>query len=236
MATLQSDKNPESRMSAGNHVVDRAKALSAEEAKAIQAPLAVFSKAHAAFGAAHGAATKAEESVHAAEAAVAEADAAQDAAVGELASKMIGDGAPRTQPFKVLRAKRPSVIIHEAIAKEVKTCKALAKAAAKWKDAKQGTKAAASALAKAASACEKALKPLASAKKVQSAARAKRDGLGLPWHRAFSRLKLAAKSADMDGGRSIFSALFEVEPHAPSHGKNPPPQPPPAPEPPVKTP
>jgi hypothetical protein len=207
MATIQAKNNPASRVEAGDHVIESAKTA---ETKSVKTKLLVFTKAHAAYVAAHAAAQKSEAALHAAQDALGEEDAAQDTAAQALAAKMIGDGAPKANPFSLFGLPAPSALIDMAVAKEVKTTATLAKRAAKWKSAGAATKAAAGALAKKSASTAKAQTRIPALEKAQAAAIAKRDALGVPWARAFNHLKNAARAAEDDGATGLFAALFDV--------------------------
>jgi len=207
MATIHPSNRPASRIAAGDHVLEAAKTA---DTRAVKAKLAAFARAHAALVAAHAVATKAEMALHDAQDAVGDADAEQDAAVHALAAKMVGDGAPKANPFNVFGLAAPSVVAVTAVEKEVALTAKLATLASKWKSATIGTKQAAALLAKKSAGTKKALADMVPMRKAQAAAIAKRDALGVPWARAFAHLKNAARTAEDDGARGLYAALFGV--------------------------
>lgn len=207
MPTIQAKNNPASRIEAGNHVIEAAKTT---DTKRIKTKLVAFAKAHTAFVAAHAAATKAERALDDAQDAVGEADGEQDAALHVLAAKMIGDGAPKNNPFKLFGLPAPSKLAGVAVEREVRLTAKLAKLAAKWKGAGAGTKQAAARLAKGSASTVRALGHVAPLDKAQAAAIARRNALGVPWARAFVQCKTAARAAEDDGARGLFAALFGV--------------------------
>ncbi len=220
MATLQATNQPGSRVGAGDTVLERAKTV---DTKPVEARLSAFRKAHAAYAKAEREVRAAEAAQFAQESKVAEADVAQDAAVDALASAMAGDGAPRVSPFKKLgKFGAPSDIKVMAYEKEATLCAALAKAALAWKPGTAKTKAAAKKLAGAAAAVKAALKPTHGLRKQKLAAIARRDGFGQTWSVAFEKLKNAARTAEDDGARGLFEALFRDDtPTAPRAKKKP---------------
>jgi hypothetical protein len=225
MATIQANSNPASRLQAGERVLEAAKTTDTSKVKA---KLAAFAKAHAAFAGAERAARAAEAKRNAAEDAVGEADAAQDAAALALAAKMIGDGAPKGNPFKPLGLPAPSVLVKLAVREEAKLAARLARQAGAWKGASAQTKSAATSLGKAVAKVEAALSRLPALARAQAAALSQRAALGLPWARAFAHLKNAARAAEDDGQAGLFAALFQIE--AKPARKPPPPVPPPLPQ------
>jgi hypothetical protein len=226
MGTIQANDNPGSRMQVGSTVLERAKGVGT---KAVAAKLRTFQQSHAAYAAAHAAALGVEEKLHAAQAAIAEADDVQDDAVTALAAKMIGDGAPKANPFKPFGLKPPSDINGSAVAIEVKTTKKLAKLAASWKPGGAATKKAARTLASAVTRVEGAMTKTSPFEKAHVAALTKRNALGVSWERAMAKLKRAARVADDDGAGGIYATLFGAEPAHHAKRKSPagaPPAPP----------
>jgi hypothetical protein len=231
MGTIQAKSNPQSRLDAGTRIREGSKTV---DTTPIKAKLAAFTKIMAAYTKANKAVMAAEAKLDAAQVAVAEADAAQDAAVTTLAAKMIGDEAPKANPFKIFKLAAPSTIIITRVEEEVKTTAKLAKRAAGWKDASPATKAAANKLGNAAALVAKALTKVPPFEKAHRAAIAQRDALGIPWTRTLAKLKNAARVAEDDGHRGIFAALFGVTPTRPAKravAKKPTPTPPATPPP-----
>ena len=205
MGTIQAKGNPQSRIDAGDRVLQAAKTV---DARAVKTKLVTFAKVHAAYVAAHKSVVVAEERLSAAEEAVGSADDEQDSLVRLLAAKMIGDGAPKANPLSIFKLPPPSTLVDVRVEVEVKKTKQLAKQAASWKAASPATKAVAAKLGKASVAVTSALAKVPPLAKAHAAAIAKRDALGVPWVTAFAHLKNATRVAEDDGARGLFTALF----------------------------
>lgn len=227
MATVQAGSNPSARIAAGEHILEAAKSVAT---KPIKAKLDAFRAAHVAYVKAHASTEKAEASLAGGEAKVGDADGVQDALVRTLAAKMIGDGAPKANPFKMFGLPPPTTVVPMAVEKEVTVTKALAARASKWAAASKETKAVAAKLGAASAAVSKAIGQLGALRKGRSAAIAQRDALGVAWVRALAQLKNAARAAEDDGAAGLFAALFEVSKPAPrKRAKAKPPSQPPTP-------
>lgn len=205
MGTIQAKANPQSRIDVGESVIERAKSTST---KPVRKQFAAFTALHRAYKAKAVAADTAEAKAVAAEEKVAEADVDQDAAVDALATARAGEGAARTKPFADLGFDSPTAIKETGYAAEAKLVKKLAAAAAK--KGRAATKSAARNADRAATAVESALKAVPPLKKAAAAARAQRDALSQSWLTALARLKRATRTAEDDGARGLFAALFEV--------------------------
>ena len=205
MGTIQAKGNPQSRIDAGDRVLQAAKTV---DARVVKTKLVAFAKVHAAYAAAHKSVVAAEEKLSAAEEAVGSADDEQDSLVRLLAAKMIGDGAPKANPLSIFKLPPPSTLVDVRVELEVKKTKQLAKQAASWKNASPPTKAVAAKLGKASAAVASVLAKVPPLAKSHAAAIAKRDALGVPWVTAFAHLKNAARVAEDDGTRGLFAALF----------------------------
>ena len=207
MSIIQARKNPSARIDAGNHVLEAAKTV---DTRSVKAKLAAFAKVHATFVAAHAVVAKAEHALHDAHDALGQADAEQDAAVHALAAKMIGDGALKANPFKPFGLPAPSDVATTAVEKELVLTAKLAALASKWKSATTGTRQAAALLAKKSAGTKKALDRVGPLQTAQTAAIARRDAIGVSWARAFAHLKNATRTAEDDGARGLFTAMFAV--------------------------
>ncbi len=207
MATLKGDSHI-GRADAGDAVLEAAKTT---DAKPVAAKLRSFGQAHAAFGKASGAVEAAEAKLRAAQAKVAEADVTQDECVEALATALVGDGQPRTQPFKGLCPQSPSRVKDLGYAAEAAVVRALVAKlrSRKRKPSPEVARACADA-ERAAKAVDAALAPVAKLEKVVAAARTQRDAFALPWEKAFSALKRAARAAADDGATGLYDTLFKA--------------------------
>jgi hypothetical protein len=208
MAILRPRLNPGSRLEAGTYVIERATSVSV---KPIKSRFDAFKKSFTQFKSAEAGVSKAVEAADAASAKVAELDTVQDDAVHALAAAMVGDGAPRINPFKPLGFAAPGKLVDIAYEKEVVLVTKLATAAARAKNASKATKAAAATLIKAAAVVKAALPAMAKADAARAVSIAKREAVGLDFDRALAKLKRAAQVAEDDGAEGLFAALFQVD-------------------------
>ena len=206
MATITFNKAPHSRIAAGAAIVEAAKTI---VTKPIKNKLDAFQKAHREYEAAELIVEKADATVHSAEAAVGILDDAQDEAVNDLAAALIGDRYPRVHPFKAFGVEAPSILVNLGYAVEAKKVKALAVKVIAKKGLSPKSIAAAKAAQKAAIAVEQGLVPIAKLKALVAAARSRRDALGQPWETTLAALKRAARTAEDDGAKGVYSVLFE---------------------------
>ncbi len=126
-----------------------------------------------------------------------------------LASKLVGDGLPRKNPFAPLGFKPPAVVQRMGYAEEAKEVLKIATKARKVKGASKETLDAAKDAERSARAVTHALGPIPALKEAYKAALLKRDALAQPWETAFAALKRGARAAEDDGAKGLFAALFE---------------------------
>lgn len=205
MKTMKSSRSPTSRITVGNAVLASARTTNSA---AVSARIEAFAKLHAKFLAAEEKVTWADEEVRRQLQAVGEADAAQDAAVVTLAGMLAADGLPRANPFKPLGFSSPGAVAKLKYAEEAQEVQRLAKAVLSRSGMSPGTLAAAKALAQAAQAVETQLAPLDKLKEARAIAIRERDTVGMDWEAQLAALKMAARSAEADGARGLYAALF----------------------------
>lgn len=206
MPTLQITSSPSPRIAMGSAILEAAQAV---ETAPIKAKLAAFAKAQKDYVAAAERVRKAEDKAAAAQATVGARDADLDALVEELASALAGEGLPRANPFKPFGAAAPSKVTQLRQAEEPKVVRKLVAAVRKSKGRGKATLGLLPRLEKACAAVEAALPAVAAAGAALSGAIAQREALALPWEKAFSSLKRAARVADDDGAKGLFEALFQ---------------------------
>jgi len=205
MPTIDSGRSSTSRIAAGEDVLRAAKHA---HVKPVAAKLAAFAKTHAAYVKAEAVVEKARDALATQQRAVGEKDAVQDEVVDALASALAGDGFPRTNPFKPFGARAPSKLKVVAAVDEAEEAIALASKVGKHAAASKASRGVAAKLTAASRAVIAAAKPLDGLAKRLAAAQADRDALALPWEKAFSVLKRAARAAGDDGAPGLYEALF----------------------------
>ena len=205
MESLNSGKSPGSRIDAGD---DLHRAAAEIDTELVAKKLASFRARQAAYVAADKKVKAAVENEIAQERLLGAKDAVQDEDVDTLASKLAGDGLPRTNPFKPFGAPAPSVLkITDAVV-EAETIVSLTAKIAKRRDLSKDSQAAATKACAAAKAVSVAAKPLPALRKKVVEAMAARESLAPGWEKAFSVLKRAARAAEDDGAPGIYEALF----------------------------
>ncbi len=213
------------RIVTGDAVLTRA---STTDTSPVKKRLAAFSKSHAALAKEQKTVDAAEESLAVAQAAVAEADVTQDEQVDALAVALVTAGQPRVSPFRGFSKHSPTALKKLGYAEEAKALRALTVKVRKSKLADTALTRACGSAEKAADAVDAAIARLEPLVRVETAARARRDALALPWEKAFGALKRGARSAEDDGATGLFDALFTVDAPAKKPAKKPAPAPTPA--------
>jgi hypothetical protein len=206
MKTIKTgNKNPGARTEVGNAVLASARSL---KAAALAPRVTAFKKAHAAFLAADAKVSKAEEALRQQSRRVGEADAAQDAALMRLANALVADGLPRQNPFKPLGFDAPSTIAHLGYEREADVARRLSQAVLSRQGVGKAAADAARALDAAALSVQEALEPVEKLTEARASAVRQRDTLGIDWEARLAGLKLAARTAEVDGARGAYAALF----------------------------
>lgn len=216
METLQSGNSPGTRIAAGNSVVEAAKSV---ETKPVAGRLAGFKKVHTSYSAADAGVKKTGEALQKQQAKVAEADVTQDGAVVDLAVALPADGLPRLNPFKPFGAPAPATLQGLGYAEEAKVVLALETAVLKHKNISKGSITAAKAAGKAARRVQAELKAIPKLEKARTDAMTRRDAQAQAWETAFAGLKRAARSAEDDGAKGLYGALFGRAKAAPKRNK-----------------
>jgi hypothetical protein len=209
MGIITTEHSPGTRVETGNLILGRAKKANT---KAIASRLARFKKAHGSYRAAERRVERAFAALRAQESRVGEADVEQDDSVFGLASCLAGDGLPRANPFRPLGEPAPSKVAKQGYGAEVATVKRIAKALAKRKDLSPRTKSAIEDALAAGAKVTKALAAIPSLEKAYGAAMKSRDALAQEWETSFAGIKLAARSAELDGAGGIVDALLKAPP------------------------
>ena len=213
MPTLKTQlNNPRARREVGLAVLAAAKVV---DPKPVKAPLAVFTKAHAAFVSAADKVAAAEAVRDAAHAAVAEADVAQDAAVDALVLALVTAGAPRLTPLKGLSNMAPTDLKKMGTAKEAKELLRIAAAVTKRGGVTPALKRALKGATDAAAAVQRAIVSVGPREKLYQESLAGRDALSQPWETALAYLKRAVRVAEDNGATGLFATLFQRTAEAP---------------------
>ena len=215
---MQSGNSPGTRIAAGDSVLEAAKSV---DTKPVAARLVSFEKAHVSYSAADLVVKKTSEALQKQQARVAEADVTQDETVIELANVLPLDGLPRLNPFKPFDAPPPAKLQVLGYAEEARAVLALETAVLKRKNLSKGTIAAAKAAGKAALRVQAELLPIPKLTKARVDARTRRDALAQAWETAFAAVKRAARTAEDDGAKGLYGALFERAKPAPKRKKAP---------------
>jgi hypothetical protein len=218
MKTLQSGQSPGSRLEAGQQVIERAKSVNPTPVKK---RFDSFTAIHKLYAAAQAKVTKADLALRKQQAKLAEADVRQDEAIARLAAQLPADGLPRMQPFKPFGFTSPSVLQQRQATDEAKLVQKLGAAVLKHKAVSATTKGAASAAVKAADGVVTASAPIAKLKSARTNAMQRRDALEQAWETAFAALKRSVKTAEDDGAKGLFAALFDAKPKAKRATKQP---------------
>jgi len=203
MAIVRVEKNPSSRIAAGNDLLARAGNTSG---KSVGPKLAAFKKVHTTYLAAEKAVMQTTAVETTALQAVANADVAQDAAVEALAGALIGAGGDRRNPFKAFGFESPSAIEQLGYAAEAKRVKQLVTALPTASPAP--VKNAAKKLLASAGAVEKAIAASAKPTAARTQALSARHALDQGWETAYAGVKNAARVAEDDGAKGLFASLF----------------------------
>jgi hypothetical protein len=206
MATLLPD-NHSQRIEAGDTVLARAAHV---DAKPIKTRLFALARVHVQLLRAQKTLAAEEARLAAATEATAETDLDQDAAVEALANALVADGQPRKNPFQGLSVGAPAAVRHSPYADQAQAIEKLAKALQK-RTLSPASRKALKAAQQAARRVLAALDKRALAEARVDDARERRDALVLPWTRAFSALKRAARAAADDGHAGLFDALFSTD-------------------------
>jgi hypothetical protein len=206
MTTLQPDSHTQ-RIAAGDTVLARAAHV---DTKPIKPRLFALARVHVQLLRAQKTLDAEEARLAAATEATADTDLDQDAAVEALATALVGDGQPRKNPFQGLGVGAPSDVRRAPYEAAAQAIEKLAKALQKRTLSPASRKALKSAQ-QAARRVLAALDKRAHAEARVDDARERRDALVLPWTRAFSALKRAARAAADDGHAGLFDALFAAE-------------------------
>lgn len=221
MPTIDSGNSPGQRLAAGDDVLRAAKLT---HTKPVAGKLAAFRAAHKAYGAADGKVKAALAVVAKQQRLLGKRDGEQDELIDPLASRLAGDGFPRTNPFKAFGAPAPSALKDveatvEATAGADVVLTLCAKIAQHASTSK-GTRATAKKLAAAAKGVIAAEKPLEKLGAKVTQAMADRDALARPWEKSFRVLQRSARAAEDDGAPDLYEALFvRHAPKAPANKK-----------------
>lgn len=206
MATLQADNHVQ-RIEVGKLVLARAAHTDHQNLKSKRT---AFARVHEQLSRAQAKLDQAEATLSSVTEALAEADLTQDDAVEALATTLVGDGQPRANPFRGLGVGSPAEVKRAGYAEEVKIINRLSHSLGRRKLGAASKKALKEALA-AARGVTAALTRAAQQQEKVDEARTARDALVLPWVRAFSAYKRAARAAEDDGATGAFKSLFGAE-------------------------
>lgn len=217
MASIDSGNSPGTRITAGDDVLRAAEQVTTA---AVAKKLTAFRKRHGAYCAADKRVKQALARQTKQERLLGQKDAAQDGDVDVLATKLAGDGLPRTNPFKPFGAPAPSALKVTDAKDEAVILVDLSAKVQKRAGLSDASRAAAKKATGSARAVLAAAKPIpALAKKVRDAMAA-RETLAPGWEKAFAVLKRAARTAEDDGAPGLYEALFvRSAPKAPAKKK-----------------
>ena len=204
MAVL-AGRTHQGRIEAGDSLIG---AASAVDTGRVKGRLAAFMSAHRALAKGQTAVDKEELTLGTRRAVVAERDVDQDEVVERVVAALIGDGLPRSNPFKSLSTYTPTKLKALAHAAEAKALTAIVTRARKRKDLSAKTLSALNAAEKAAKGVVAALGAVAPAQQKVDAARSRRDAMVQSWETSFAALKRGARAAEDDGAKGLFGALF----------------------------
>lgn len=205
MTTIDSGNSPGTRIEAGSDVLRATKQVSTAP---VAKKLAAFKKLHATYVAADKKVKAALGNKAKQERLVGTKDAIQDDDLDALATKLAGDGLPRTNPFKPLGAPAPSELRKVDATVEAEALIKLAGKVEKYPGLSDASRKAGAKMALSARAVLAAAAPLEKLGAKVTKAIADRDALARPWEKAFAVLKRGARTADDDGAQGLYDALF----------------------------